>query len=196
LARGFYAGAQRHGAVWTGDNMADWESLYYTSPMNLANGLGAIAFTGADVPGFFGNPSPELLTRWYQSGSFQPFFRGHAHIDTKRREPYLSEEPHRSIVRNALRERYALLPYWYTLFYDAHKNGTPMMRPMFMEFPEDESMFTTEDQFMVGEAVLVKPVTQEGATSADVYFPGSEVRFQICVCHAVLVFLTLIHYIN
>ncbi|KAI8874863.1 glycoside hydrolase family 31 protein, partial [Backusella circina FSU 941] len=174
LARGFYAGAQRHGAVWTGDNMADWQSLYYTSPMNLANGLGAIAFTGADVPGFFGNPSPELLTRWYQSGSFQPFFRGHAHIDTKRREPYLSEEPHRSIVRDALRDRYALLPYWYTLFYDAHKSGTPMMRPMFMEFPLDESMFTTEDQFMVGEAVLVKPVVQEGAVTADVYFPGNE----------------------
>lgn len=157
--------------------MANWESLYYTNPMILTNGLGGVVFSGADVPGFFNNPTPELLTRWYQAAVYQPFFRGHAHIDTKRREPYLSEEPYKSITRDALRERYALLSYWYTLFYEAYKTGTPMMRPMFMEFPEDESLFATEDQFMVGEAILVKPITQEGAESTNVYFPDNEVIY-------------------
>ncbi|KAG1223938.1 hypothetical protein G6F62_005877 [Rhizopus arrhizus] len=177
LSRGFYAGVQRVGPIWTGDNMANWESLYYTNPMILTNGLGGVVFSGADVPGFFNNPTPELLTRWYQAAVYQPFFRGHAHIDTKRREPYLSEEPYKSITRDALRERYALLSYWYTLFYEAYKTGTPMMRPMFMEFPEDESLFATEDQFMVGEAILVKPITQEGAESTNVYFPDNELWY-------------------
>ncbi|KAG1472197.1 hypothetical protein G6F56_001684 [Rhizopus delemar] len=174
LSRGFYAGVQRIGPIWTGDNMVNWESLAYTNPMILTNGLGGVVFSGADVPGFFGNPAPELLVRWYQAAVYQPFFRGHAHIDTKRREPYLLEEPYRSMTRDALRERYALLSYWYTLFYEAYKQGTPMMRPMFMEFPEDESLFATEDQFMLGSAILVKPVTEEGAESTDVYFPTNE----------------------
>ncbi|CEI89646.1 Putative Alpha 1,3-glucosidase [Rhizopus microsporus] len=176
LTRGFYAGVQRVGPVWTGDNMANWESLYYSNPMILSNGLGGVVFSGADVPGFFNNPTPELLVRWYQAAVYQPFFRAHAHIDTKRREPYLSEEPYRSMTRAALRERYALLPYWYTLFYEAYSTGTPMMRPMFMEFPEDEHLFATEDQFMVGEGILVKPVTEEGAQSTNIYFPDNEVH--------------------
>ncbi|KAG0177650.1 hypothetical protein DFQ29_004616 [Apophysomyces sp. BC1021] len=174
LARGFYAGVQRYGPIWTGDNMATWDALQYSNPMILTNSMGGVPFSGADVPGFFNNPSPELLVRWYQAAVFQPFFRGHAHIDTKRREPYLSEEPYRSITRAALRERYALLPYWYTLFYDAYKNGTPMMRPMFMEFPEDENLFTTEDQFMLGSGIMVKPVTTEGGVTAEVYFAGDQ----------------------
>ncbi|KAI9496884.1 glycosyl hydrolases family 31-domain-containing protein [Zychaea mexicana] len=174
LTRGFYAGAQRYGAVWTGDNMANWEALYYSNPMSLANSMGAIVFTGADVPGFFNNPTSELLVRWYQAAVFQPFFRGHAHIDTKRREPYLVPEPYRSMTLAALRERYALLPYWYTLFYDASQVGTPMMRPMVMEFPDDESLFATEDQFMVGAGIMAKPVTVEGATETDVYFAGDQ----------------------
>ncbi|KAI8369142.1 glycosyl hydrolases family 31-domain-containing protein [Choanephora cucurbitarum] len=174
LGRGYYAGVQRAGPIWTGDNMANWESLKYTNPMILSNSIAGVAFNGADVPGFFGNPEPELLARWYQTGAFQPFFRGHAHIDTKRREPYLSAEPYKSIARNSLRERYAFLSYWYTLFYEAYKTGTPMMRPMFMEFPDDENVWTMEDQFMVGSGLLVKPVTSEGAVKADVYFPAEQ----------------------
>jgi alpha 1,3-glucosidase len=179
LSRGYYAGVQRSGPIWTGDNIANWESLKYTNPMILANSIGGVPFNGADVPGFFENPTPELLARWYQAAAYQPFFRGHAHIDTKRREPYLSAEPYKSITRNALRERYALLSYWYTLFYEAYKNGTPMMRPMFMEFPDDEATWTMEDQFMVGDAILVRPVTTEGAVNVDIYFPQEQPWYNV-----------------
>lgn len=165
--------------------MADWDALYYSNPMSLTNGIGGVVFTGADIPGFFNNPTPELLVRWYQAGVFQPFFRGHAHIDTKRREPYLVPEPYRSMTRAALRERYALLPYWYTLFYEATKTGTPMMRPMFMEFPNDEALFATEDQFMLGGGIMVKPVTKEGAVETDVYFAGNEVGDWKTLCGVV-----------
>ncbi|KAI8068008.1 glycosyl hydrolases family 31-domain-containing protein [Gongronella butleri] len=174
LTRGFYAGAQRYGAAWTGDNMADWDALTYSNPMVLTNGMGGMPFAGADVPGFFGNPSADLLVRWYQAAVFQPFFRGHAHIDTKRREPYLVDEPFRSMTRAALRERYALLPFWYTLFFDASQSGVPMMRPMVMEFPQDENVFAMDDQFMVGDAIMVKPITKQDATATDVYFAGDQ----------------------
>jgi alpha 1,3-glucosidase len=82
----------------------------------------------ADVGGFFGNPTPEMLIRWYQAGAFMPFFRAHAHIDTKRREPYLYDEPYKSIMRDTIRLRYTMLPIWYTAFHEASVSGTPTMR--------------------------------------------------------------------
>ena len=82
----------------------------------------------ADVGGFFGNPELEMLVRWYQVGAFAPFFRAHAHIDTKRREPYLLEEPYKSIVRDIIRLRYSLLPVWYTAFRFASVTGVPVLR--------------------------------------------------------------------
>lgn len=85
-------------------------------------------YCSADVGGFFGNPEPEMLVRWYQVGIFMPFFRAHAHIDTKRREPYLLDEPYKSILRDVIRLRYAMLPVWYTAFREASVNGFPIMR--------------------------------------------------------------------
>ena len=91
---------------------------------------------GADVGGFFGNADSELITRWNQLGTYYPFFRGHGHLETKRREPWLFGEDNTRRNRHSLRERYALLPYLYTLFWESHTQGTPIMRPMWYEFPE------------------------------------------------------------
>ncbi len=84
--------------------------------------------SSADVGGFFKHPSAELLVRWYQAGAYQPFFRAHAHIDTPRREPWLFGPENTALIREAIRQRYALLPYWYQLFYKAHRTGQPVMR--------------------------------------------------------------------
>jgi alpha 1,3-glucosidase len=89
--------------------------------------LTVIAIT-ADVGGFFGNPEPEMLVRWYQNGAFHPFFRAHAHIDTKRREPYLFDEPIRNHLIDMIRLRYSLLPAWYTAFFHASLDGKPIIR--------------------------------------------------------------------
>ncbi|KAF8937068.1 hypothetical protein BGZ47_009200 [Haplosporangium gracile] len=136
LSRAFFAGSQRYGSIWTGDNKASWEHYAVATPMLLTIGLAGLPFSGADVGGFFGDPEPELLTRWYQAGAFYPFFRAHAHLDSKRREP-----------------------------------------PMFFEFPSDESTYRMEDQFMVGDALVVKPVTTAGATHSEVYFAGNDKWF-------------------
>jgi len=175
LTRSFFAGSQRTAAMWTGDNQASWEHLAQAFPMILNQGIAGMPFSGADVGGFFGNPSKELLTRWYQSGTFYPFFRGHAHIDAKRREPYLVEEPYRSIIRDALRLRYALLPVWYTAFHRASLDGMPVIRPHFVMFPEDEAGFAIDDQFFIGDfGLLAKPVVKEGADSVEIYLPDDE----------------------
>ena len=91
---------------------------------------------GADVGGFFGNADSELLVRWNQLGTYYPFFRGHGHLETKRREPWLFGEDNTRRNRDSLRERYALLPYLYTLFWESHTQGTLIMRPLWYEFPE------------------------------------------------------------
>jgi hypothetical protein len=75
------------------------------------------------VGGFFGNPNAELMVRWYQLGAFYPFFRGHAHLETARREPWLFGDEATSRIRSAIRARYALLPYLYTLFRHANLDG-------------------------------------------------------------------------
>ncbi|KAH7056572.1 glycosyl hydrolases family 31-domain-containing protein [Linnemannia elongata] len=179
LSRAFFAGTQRFGAIWTGDNVASWEHLELASPMLLTIGLSGIPFSGADVGGFFGNPDAELLTRWYQAGIYYPFFRAHAHLDSKRREPWLFGEPYTTQIREAIRTRYTLLPFWYTLFQEASVEGTPIIRPMFTEFPEDEAVFGMDDQYMVGDAILVKPVVKSAVVRSNVYFAGKEKWFDI-----------------
>lgn len=124
--------------------------------------------------GFFGEPSAELFTRWYQAGAFTPFFRAHAHLDTKRREPWVYGEPYTTILRQTAMIRYSLLPYWYTVFYQSYITGQPVMRAMFSEFPADEQTFSMDDQWMVGKGLLVKPVTDTSANEVGVYFPDSE----------------------
>lgn len=178
LTRAFFPGSQRYGAMWTGDNLADWHHLGAALPMILNQGIGGFPFAGADVGGFFGNPSKELLTRWYQSGAFYPFFRGHAHIDTRRREPYLAGEPYTGIMTQALRLRYSLLPSWYTAFREANLNGAPIVRPNFYVHPEDEGGFALDDQLYLGNTgLLFKPIVTEGATSVDVYLADNTPYF-------------------
>lgn len=170
LTRSFFAGSQRLGAMWTGDNQADWGHLKTSIPMVLNQGISGFPFAGADVGGFFGNPSKELLTRWYQTGAFYPFFRAHAHIDTRRREPYLAGPPFTGIITQAIRLRYSLLPSWYTAFHTAATQGGPIVKPNWYVFPADERGFGLDDQmYLADTGLLVKPVTEEEGTSVDVY---------------------------
>jgi mannosyl-oligosaccharide alpha-1,3-glucosidase len=172
LSRAFFAGSQRFGAIWTGDNAGQWSHLKIAGPMLLSFNIAGLPFIGSDAGGFFGNPDAELMTRWFQAAAYHPFFRGHAHHDAKRREPYVFGEPHTSRLRAATIARYALLPLWYTLFHESHETGAPVMRALWMQYPDDEKVFGMDDQFLVGSDLLVKPVTEQGATSTHVYLPG------------------------
>ncbi|KAG8741322.1 hypothetical protein FRC10_002984 [Ceratobasidium sp. 414] len=175
LTRSFFAGSQRHGAMWTGDNLGTWEHMAVGVKMVLANGIAGMSFAGADVGGFFGNPPPDMLVRWYQVGAFAPFFRAHAHIDTKRREPYLLDEPYREMVRNILKLRYSMLPVWYTAFRETSVTGMPVLRPHYVMFPKDKQGFAIDDQYYIGNSgLLVKPVTDPNVEKIDVYLPEAQ----------------------
>ena len=197
LRRAASTGSQRYGAVWTGDNAAQWEHLAVSVPMVLSISVAGLPFVGADVGGFFGNPAPELAVRWYQLGTYYPFFRGHAHHETARREPWLFGEPHTSSIRAAIRERYALLPYIYGLFaasagfgvggtaaawgaagaaQDADATwasvGTPVVRPLWAEFPADAAAVAVDKQLMLGPHLLVCPALAAGVEAVQCYLPG------------------------
>ncbi|KAM9466325.1 neutral alpha-glucosidase C isoform 3-T3 [Clarias gariepinus] len=174
LSRSFFAGSQRMGAIWTGDNVATWEYLKISIPMLLSLSVTGMQFCGADVGGFVQDPDPELLVRWYQAGALQPFYRGHSAKQTKRREPWLFGNSVTSAVRSAIQQRYCLLPYWYTLFHLAHTSALPPMRPMWVEFPKETETFTVENQYMIGSALLACPVTDPGVTEVRILLPGSD----------------------
>lgn len=177
LSRSFFAGSQKYGSIWTGDNAAEWSHLEIASPMLLSLNIGALSFVGADVGGFFGDTDAELMTRWMQAGAYQPFFRGHAHHDAKRREPWMFGEETMVRLRKAAMARYALLPFWYTVFHEASTTGMPVMRTMWMNYPQTESLFAIDDQFFIGSDLLVKPVTAPGVTESIVRFPGDHIWY-------------------
>eukprot|EP00898_Chlorokybus_atmophyticus_P004984 jgi/Chlat1/5487/Chrsp36S05435 len=179
LSRAFYAGTQKVGPIWTGDNEASWDHLKVSIPMLLTLGLTGLPNSGADIGGFFGNPEPELLVRWYQLGAYYPFFRGHAHLDTRRREPWLFGEENTALIREALRTRYALLPHLYTLFHQTSVDGSPIMRPLWVEYPADTSTYAMQEEFLLGKDLLIRPVLDAGATSVEVYLPGQQPWYDI-----------------
>ncbi|KAL7795387.1 glycoside hydrolase family 31 protein [Trichoderma ceciliae] len=175
LTRAFFSGSQRFGAMWTGDNLADWGHLQASVTMLLNQGISGFPFSGADVAGFFGDPEKDLITRWYQAAAFYPFFRAHAHIDSRRREPYLLGDPYTAIATAALRLRYSLLPSWYTAFFYANRDGSPILRPMFWTHPSSEGGLAVDDQFFLGSTgLLVKPVVEKDKYSADIWIPDDE----------------------
>lgn len=171
LTRAFFAGSQKYAAVWTGDNAAKWEHLQASIPMALSLNLAGIVHSGADVGGFFGNPDDELLVRWYQTAAFLPFFRAHAHIETRRREPWLFGNETRDLLKMAVIKRYALLPYWSTAFYNSHVKGSTVIKGLWEEFPKDSNAIGIDNEFLVGHGILVHPVTSDRTTSTKVYFP-------------------------
>lgn len=166
LTRSGHAGAQRYAWAWTGDVESTWEGLRTTLRALLGLSLSGVYFVGSDIGGFSGNPSPELYLRWFQMAALTPFFRLHAARWTKRREPWRFGEEVLEGVRRAMALRESLLPYLYTLAHRASREGKPLLRPLFLEGGP-----YTEEAFLLGEALLVAPVLEEGARAKEVPLP-------------------------
>lgn len=173
LTRAGFAGIQRYSAVWTGDNVANEVHLKMACTITQGLGLSGIPFVGSDVGGFIGVPSQNLYTRWMQLGSFTPFFRGHSEINVKDKEPWAFGEKVEGWVKKAIDLRYEFLPFLYNEFYKASKTGLPIMRPMFLDFQNDEQCYSTkaELQFMLGDEILVAPVLNDNDIYKKLYLP-------------------------
>jgi alpha-glucosidase len=162
LTRATYAGGQRYAATWTGDNTSSWNHLRLTTPMILNLGLSGFGMTGADAGGFIGTPKPELLTKWVEIAAFQPIDRNHTNKGSGNKEPWVYGPEQESIQRRYIEERYRLLPYFYTTAEEMSRNGLPILRPLFLEFPN--AMLdglpldvSAGNEFLVGSALLVAP---------------------------------------
>ncbi len=171
ITRAGYAGVQRYGLVWTGDNSSVWEHLADAVQMCLNLSVSGLAFCGSDVGGFLDNATPELLARWTQLGAVTPFFRNHSNIETIGQEPWALGPRTEAICRRYIELRYRMLPYLYCLFAQAHKSGTPIMRPIFWHYQEDSLAVAADDQFMLGPDFLVAPILRQGAVARAVYLP-------------------------
>lgn len=173
LTRAGFSGIQRYAAVWTGDNMATEEHLKLACVMPQGMGISGITFCGTDVGGFFGTPTPDIYTRWMQLGAFTPFFRQHSIINEKDKEPWAFGEQVEAWVKNIITLRYELLPFFYTEFYNASVTGLPVMRPMFLNFQNDDECYSNnaQYQFMIGKNLLVAPVVSENENFKKLYLP-------------------------
>jgi len=162
LTRATYAGGQRYAATWTGDNSATWNHLRLTTPMLENLGLSGFGMSGADVGGFIGTPSPELLTKWTELATFQPIDRNHSEKGTALREPWVHGPAQEDIRRRYIEERYKLMPYLYTAVEEMSRTGLPVLRPLFLEFPEattDKHPLDLDagNEFLFGSDLLVAP---------------------------------------
>ncbi len=171
LTRAAYAGVQKYSAVWTGDNATSWDHLALTIPMLTNLGVSGVPFVGADIGGFGGNPSPELYTRWLQAAALTPLMRSHVEKAYPDREPWMHDEPYTSINRKSIELHYQLIPYVESLFEEHRATGAPVMRPLWFEYPNDAKTYLIEDQFLLGDAILVAPVVKEIQTKRRVYLP-------------------------
>jgi len=171
ISRSTYPNSGVHSGHWLGDNHASWDDLYYSVAGILNFNLFGIPLVGADICGFIGDTNEELCSRWMQLGAFYPFSRNHNNIGGHDQDPAAFGQQLIKASRTALNTRYSLLPYLYSLFYNAHANGTAVARPLFYEFPEDHNTYGNDKQFMWGHSLLISPVLTQGALSVDAYFP-------------------------
>ncbi len=174
LTRSAYAGIQRWSAGWMGDNVSWWEHLEMSMPQLINMGLSGVPFVGVDIGGFFGNASGELFARWMQLGALLPFCRGHTALHTERHEPWVFGPQVEDICRDYLKLRYRLLPYIYTLFWEAAQSGAPILRPLLYHFPNDPYTYQLHDQVMLGPALLAAPIYLPGRDHRAVYLPEGD----------------------
>ncbi len=198
LARAAYLGAQRNGTVfWSSDIQSTWDMLKRSIPAGLNFTASGMPYWDTDIAGFFSpqipadyqaqhkplidgsdardvianyEDYPELFVRWFEWGAFQPVMR--AHGERKHNEVWSYGKQAEPILEKYLRLRYTLLPYTYSLAYRTYQTGAPYMRALFMDFPRDPRVADIGDEYMFGPAFLVAPVTEQGATSREVYLPA------------------------
>lgn len=171
LTRSGYAGIQRWSSVWMGDNHSLWDHLEMSLPMLSNMGLSGVAFVGCDVGGFAGNATAELFARWMQVGMLYPLMRAHSALSTAQHEPWVFGERVESICREYIQLRYRLLPYLYSLFWQAATTGAPILRPLLYEFPDDPRTYTLHDQVLLGPSLMAAPIYRPGQDCRAVYLP-------------------------
>ncbi|CAF3413409.1 unnamed protein product [Rotaria sp. Silwood1] len=172
LPRSTFVGSGQWSGHWLGDNEATWHEMKRSLIGMIEFNWFGIPLNGADICGFDKTPSEEMCIRWMQVGAFYPYSRNHNVWKTPDQDPASWSQSAVSIMVSALRIRYTLLPYYYTLFYKAHTQGSTVIRPLFHEYPTDKTTLDLYLQFLIGSHVMIAPVTDNGARQVQVYIPS------------------------
>lgn len=172
ISRSGCAGMQRYAQTWSGDNRTSWQTLRYNTRMGVGMSLSGLYNVGHDVGGFAGaKPDAELFVRWVQNGVMHPRFTIHSwNDDGTVNEPWMHADVI-SAIKAAINLRYQLMPYFYTLLWQASFDDEPMLRPTFLDHEHDEKTFEETDDFMLGQELLVASVVDEGQRTRRVYLP-------------------------
>jgi len=172
LTRSGYAGLQRYAAAtWSGDINATQPVYTAQIPAGLSYALSGMPYWTTDIGGYFGTPTEELFTRWFQFGAFCPIFRIHGQAPKELYGGQWSATGKANMLA-VDQLRYRLMPYIYSLAWKVTSEGYTIMRPLVFDFQNDTMVYGVKDQFMFGSALLVSPVTATGATSRSVYLPA------------------------
>lgn len=191
LSRANFSGGQRNAALWTGDNIANWDHLKLANEQCQRLSISGYSFVGTDIGGFVKKPSAELFTRWLQLSVFHPLFRNHSmgsNVDgaaavkqspeeRKEKEAKFDQEPwsfgeeYTEINRSAIALRYRLLYYLYTAFRDYVEEGTPILQPLAYYDPHDQKARKQINEFLFGDQILVSPVLEKNKRKVKPYFP-------------------------
>jgi alpha-glucosidase len=166
LSRANFMGGHRYAAMWTGDNVANWDHLSYAPSMTLNMGLSGQPFAGPDIGGYAGDGTAALFARWMGVGVFMPFCRTHSDGQGHEKEPWAWGSAVEATCKTAIERRYRLMPYLYTLFREAAETGLPVVRPVFFADPADLDLREEDTAFMIGADMLVVPNVSEAPGSA------------------------------
>lgn len=174
ISRSGFAGMSKYVQTWSGDNNTSWKSLKYNNVMAKGMSISGIHNFGHDIGGFSGpKPTPELFLRWVQNGVFYPRFSIHSwNDDGSVNEPWMYEEIRDEVVKMMhLHER--LVPYFNELQNESYKNFEAIIRPTFYDFPEDVYTYKENDEFMLGDKMLVAPIVEEKQKQRIIYLPDN-----------------------
>ncbi|XP_015266282.1 PREDICTED: sucrase-isomaltase, intestinal [Gekko japonicus] len=173
ISRSTYPSSGKWAGHWLGDNYSRWSNLATSIIGLLEFSLFGMSYVGADICGFNEHTTYEMCSRWMQLGAFYPYSRNHNGLGSQIQDPVSFDKAFEEMSRNVLNTRYTLLPYLYTLMYEAHAHGSTVSRPLLNEFTNDPETWNVDKQFLWGPALLISPVLQEGQTELDAYFPDA-----------------------
>ena len=171
ITRATYAGGQRYAAVWTGDNSSTWKHLSMSVSEIMGMGLSGLALAGADIGGFAGGATPELYTRWLETGVFYPYCRTHVEYGAPSQEPWSYGNRLEAVNRQSIDLRYRLLPYLYNAFHETSTTGVPVMKALLLDYPDDPEAVDQNDEFLFGDDLLISPVVKDDAIRWGAYLP-------------------------
>lgn len=171
ITRAAFATSSPFTTTWNGDNQSLWAHLSASLPQVMTMNLSNFMVNGVDIGGFGNECTKELLIRWLEANIFSLFLRNHSAMNTRHQEPYAFDEETESIYREYLKLRYEMIPYLYDLLRQGSQKGTPVLRPLFFQYPDDPEVKDMNDEMMVGDSLLFAPILHQGQHSRVVYFP-------------------------